>query len=129
MTRSQEHSARVAIEAEAVARYAAAVGETHARYRSGEIAPPMFAAVYAAPAVWPAVLAVAGGRGPMLHFAQRFDWGAPVHCGDVITTVAGLRESARRAGSSFFTFESRSQNQRDAEVSCGRWTIMIPGAA
>jgi len=120
-----EHSALVAVEPEAVARYAAAIGET----RLGALAPPMFVAVYAAPAVWPLMLALAREGDPLLHFAQEFEWDAPVRAGDVIRTHAWLARSERGALGSFHTLASRSHNQDGEEVSRGSWTILIAGVA
>jgi hypothetical protein len=128
-TEDLEGTARVRIEAEAVIRYAAAVGETDPHHLGGELAPAMFVAVYAAPAVWPVVLAIADGREPLLHFAQQFEWGELVCCGDVIDTSARAGGVARRATGDFFTILSLSRNQRGEEVSRGSWTIVIPGSA
>ena len=52
------------------------------------VAPPMFAVVYSAPAMGPAILDPEVGINfmPMVHGGQEFVWGPPVVAGDEITT-------------------------------------------
>ncbi len=116
------HSATFVVAASAVSSYARAVGET---YHDGAPAPRMFAAVYAAPAVWPVVLEAAGGRRPILHLAQEFQWAGEVAVGDTITTSASAQGAEQRAGSEMLIVRSRSVNQHGMEVAAGAWTIMI----
>ena len=130
-------SATYAVGREKVREYAHAVGETDPRYLDPEaaraagfadvVAPPMFAAVYCAPAISPAILDPDVGIdfARMVHGAQEFTWGEPVVAGDEITTEAALEESSERGGLKFFTFKTRSVNQRGELVSEGRWTNIV----
>ena len=122
---------------EKVREYAAAVGEADPRCIdpaaaraagfADVVAPPMFAAVYCAPAVVPAILDPEVGIdfARMVHGAQEFTWHEPVVAGDEITTEAELAETAERAGLKYFTFTSRSVNQRGELVCQGRWTNIV----
>ena len=126
-----------AVGREKVREYANAVGETDPRYLDPEaaraagfadvVAPPMFAAVYCAPAIGPAMLDPDVGMdlGRMVHGAQEFSWHEPVVAGDEITTEAGLEEAAERGGLRFFVFRTTSTNQRGELVSEGRWTTIV----
>ncbi len=126
-----------AVGREKVREYAYAVGETDPRYLDPEaareqgfadvVAPPMFAAVYCGPAVWPALtdpgLGIDFAR--LVHGAQEFTWGEPVVAGDEITTDAELDEDRERGGLRFVAFRTRSTNQRGELVSEGRWTNIV----
>jgi acyl dehydratase len=130
-------SATYAVGREKVREYAHAVGETDPRYLDPDaaraagfvdvVAPPMFAAVYCAPAIGPAILDPDVGIdfARMVHGAQEFTWHEPVVAGDEITTEAALEESSERGGLKFFTFKTRSVNQRGELVSEGRWTNIV----
>jgi acyl dehydratase len=129
--------ATYAVGREKVREYARAVGETDPLYLdpaaaraagyADVVAPPMFAAVYCAPAIGPAVLDPAAGidYARLVHGAQEFDWHAPVVAGDEITTEAELTERAERGGLQFFTFTTVSRNQRGETVCEGRWTHVV----
>ena len=131
------HTATYAVGREKVREYAYATGETDPRcldlQRAREagfrdlLAPPMFAAVYCAPAVGPAILDPEVGLdfARMVHGAQRFDWHAPVVAGDEITTEAAHEDTSERGGLKFFVFTTRSVNQRGELVSEGRWTNIV----
>jgi acyl dehydratase len=126
-----------AVGREKVREYAYATGETDPRHLDPEaaraagyadvVAPPMFAAVYCAPAIGPAILDPEIGIdfARMVHGAQRFEWGDAVVAGDEITTEAELEERAERGGLTFFVFRTRSTNQHGATVSEGRWTNIV----
>ena len=126
-----------AVGREKVREYARAVGETNPLHLDPEaaraagyadvVAPPMFAAVYCAPAIGPAILDPQVGIdfARMVHGAQRFDWRDPVVAGDEITTEAELEERSERGGLSFFVFRTTSTNQHGAIVSEGRWTNIV----
>jgi acyl dehydratase len=128
-------SATYAVGREKVREYAHAVGETDPRYLDPEqaraagfddvVAPPMFAAVYCGPAVWPAILDSGLDFSRMVHGAQEFTWHEPVVAGDEITTEAGLEGSSERGGLKFYVFTTTSKNQRDELVSEGRWTNIV----
>ena len=131
------HSATYAVGREKVREYAYAVGESDPRHLDPEaaraegyadvVAPPMFAAVYCAPAVGPAILDPAVGIdfARMVHGAQEFTWHEPVVAGDEITTEAAHEDTSERGGLTFFVFSSRSTNQRGELVCEGRWTNIV----
>src|SRR5690348_6681895 len=124
---------------EKIREYANAVGETEAVYTDPEaaraagfrnvVAPPMFAVVYSAPAVGPAVLDPELGINlmMMLHGSQEFVWGEPVCAGDTITTTTTLKDLYERGGMEFYVFESVSQNQDGQETVRGTWTNIVRG--
>jgi acyl dehydratase len=92
-------------------------------------APPMFAVVYSAGAVGPAVLDPDVGMNfaMMVHGGQEFVWGAPVCSGDTITTEASVKDIYERGGMGFYVFESVSRNQDGDEVVRGTWTNIVRG--
>jgi acyl dehydratase len=130
-------SATYAVGREKIREYAHATGETDPRHLDPDaaraagyadvVAPPMFAAVYCAPAIGPAILDPGVGIdfARMVHGAQEFEWHAPVVAGDEITTEATLEDKAERGGLSFFTFRTVSTNQRGETVCEGRWTNIV----
>jgi acyl dehydratase len=130
-------SATYAVGREKIREYAHATGETDPRHLDPDaaraagyadvVAPPMFAAVYCAPAIGPAILDPEVGIdfARMVHGAQEFEWHAPVVAGDEITTEASLEDKAERGGLSFFTFRTVSTNQRGETVCEGRWTNIV----
>ena len=92
-------------------------------------APPMFAVVYSAGAVGPAVLDPDVGMNfaMMVHGGQEFVWGTPVCSGDTITTEASVKDIYERGGMGFDVFESVSCNQDGDEVVRGTWTNIVRG--
>ena len=124
-----------AVGREKVREYAYATGETDARCTDPEaaraagfadvVAPPMFAAVYAGPAVFPAIMESGLDFSRMVHGAQEFTWHEPVVAGDEITTEASLEDQSERGGLQFYVFKSVSRNQRGELVSEGRWTNIV----
>jgi acyl dehydratase len=116
----------VHVTAEMIAGYAAAVGEEALPFSDGAPAPPMFAVVYAAPAVWRTVVAAVAGLTPLIHIAQELSWYAPVHAGDRIATRAWLEGSSVEGAHRTLHFCSISHNERRRLVSRGRWTILMP---
>jgi acyl dehydratase len=124
-----------AVGREKVREYAYAVGETDPRYLdpaaareagfADVVAPPMFAAVYGGPAVFPAILESGLDFARMVHGAQEFTWHEPVVAGDEITTEAELDEQSERGGLQFYVFKTTSKNQRGDLVSEGRWTNIV----
>ncbi len=132
---------------EKVREYASAIGagsELHREHEAARaagfravVAPPLFAAVYVAPAVAsvifdPAVgvfdpkVGLAGYR--FVQRTQEFEWGEPVCAGDTISTVASLVAAGDRDGTTFRVFESESVNQSGEVVVRGRYEGVIPGA-
>ncbi len=128
-------TATYAVGREKVREYAYAVGETDPRYLDPEVAraegfadvvaPPMFAAVYAGPAVFPAIRESGLDFSRMVHGAQEFTWHEPVVAGDEITTEASLEGTSERGGLEFYMFKSVSRNQRGELVSEGLWTNIV----
>src|SRR4051812_25135693 len=122
---------------EKIREYANAVGETervhHDRDAAKEagfrdvVAPPMFAVVYSAGAMAPAILDPELGINlmRMLHGSQEFVWGEPVVAGDVIETTATLAGLYEKDGREFYVFESVSRNQDGQEVVRGTWTNIV----
>jgi acyl dehydratase len=124
---------------EKIREYAHAVGETdpvhHDRAAAQAagfrdvVAPPMFAVVYSAGAVAPAIFDPEIGLNfaMMVHGGQDFVWGDPVCSGDTITTVNTFKDYSEKDGRKFFVFESVSTNQDGAEVCRGTWTNIVRG--
>jgi acyl dehydratase len=131
------HTATYAVGREKVREYASAVGETDPLYHDPEaaraegfadvLAPPMFAAVYCGPAIWPALVDPEVGIdfARLVHGAQEFTWHELVVAGDEITTEAELDETSERGGLKFFVFRTTSTNQRGELVCEGRWTNIV----
>ena len=124
---------------EKIREYANAVGESapvhHDREAAREagfrdvVAPPMFAVVYSAGAMGPAIFDPDVGMdfARMLHGSQEFAWDEPVCAGDAITTDVEWKDLSERDGKQFFVFESVSRNQEGAEVARGTWTNIVRG--
>ena len=128
-----------AVGREKVKEYALAVGETNplpldheAARKAGHadvVAPPMFAVVYSAPAVAPAIFdpEVGINFALMVHGGQEFRWGPLVVAGDEIETAVTVKSIEERDGKGFFVFESVSRNQRGEAVCVGTWTNIVRG--
>jgi acyl dehydratase len=127
------------VDADRIRKYADAVGEEGDVHRDAEaakaagfrdvVAPPMFAVVYSAPAMGPAILDPEVGINfpAMVHGGQEFVWGEPVCAGDVIRTVATCVEIYEKDGKGFYVFETVSTNQDGAEVVRATWTNIVRG--
>jgi acyl dehydratase len=130
-------TATYAVGREKIREYASAVGETDPLYHDTEaaraegfadlLAPPMFAAVYCGPAIWPALTDPESGIdfSRLVHGGQEFTWHELVVAGDEITTEAELEESSERGGLKFYVFRTTSKNQRGELVCEGRWTNIV----
>ena len=128
-----------AVGREKIKEYAFATGESEPLYVDPEaarsaghrdvVAPPMFAVVYSAPALGPAILDpdVGINFALMVHGAQEFRWGPLVVAGDEITTTVTVKDISERDGKGFYVFESRSVNQDGEEVCVGTWTNIVRG--
>jgi acyl dehydratase len=128
-----------AVGREKIREYAHAVGETDPLYLDPEaaraaghadvVAPPMFAVVYALPAIMPALFdpEIAINFAMLVHGAQEFAWGPLVVAGDEITTTVTLKDVSERLGNAFYVFESVSENERGDQVSVGTWTNIVRG--
>jgi acyl dehydratase len=124
---------------EKIREYANAVGESapvhHDREAAREagfrdvVAPPMFAVVYSAGAMGPAIFDPDVGMdfARMLHGSQEFVWGEPVCAGDSVTTDVEWKDLSEKDGKQFFVFESVSRNQDGQEVARGTWTNIVRG--
>jgi acyl dehydratase len=124
---------------EKIREYAQAVGEDNPVYFDREAAkaagfrdipaPPMFAVVYSAGSIGPAVLdpEVGINFAMMVHGGQEFEWGEPVCSGDVVTTTTRVRDIREAGGMGFYEFESVSTNQDGQEVVRGTWTNIVRG--
>ena len=124
---------------EKIREYAQAVGEDNAVYFDRDAAraagfrdvpaPPMFAVVYSAGAMAPAILDPEVGINVMMmvHGGQELTWGEPVCSGDTITTVAQCKEIYEKDGKGFYVFESVSTNQDGQEVVRATWTNIVRG--
>ena len=130
-----------AVGREKIREYAAAVGETNPLHfdleaaraggHSDLVAPPMFAVVYAARALMPALFDPDVGLNfaMMVHAGQEFVWGPLVVAGDEITSHASVKDISERGGMSFYVFETVSENQRGETVCTGTWTQLVRGGA
>jgi acyl dehydratase len=128
-----------AVGREKVREYAYAVGETNPVYLDLDaaraagyadlVAPPMFAVVYSAAALAPALFDPAVGIdfARMVHGGQEFVWGVPVVAGDEVETTATVESIAERGEMTFFVFRSASENQRGETVCTGSWTNIVRG--
>ena len=126
---------------EKIGEYARAVGEENPVYFDRAAAkdagfrdvaaPPMFAVVYswnsaALPALDPEVDL---NFAMLLHGGQEFVWGEPVCSGDVIGTVASVKDISEKGGMGFYVFESISRNQDGQEIVRGTWTNIVRGVS
>ena len=128
-----------AVGVEKIREYARAVGEDHEVYFDRDAAgaagfrdvpaPPMFAVVYSAGAMAPALFDPEVGIdfAAMVHGGQEFVWGETVCAGDVISTTVEVKDISERAGMGFYVFESVSTNQDGAEAVRGTWTNIVRG--
>jgi acyl dehydratase len=128
-----------AVGREKVREYANAVGETNPIHLDPEaaraagyddvVAPPMFAVVYSARVMGPAVLDPEVGINLplMVHGGQEFVWGPPVVAGDEITTTARVKDIYEKDGKAFYVFESVSKRQDGETVCTGTWTNIVRG--
>jgi acyl dehydratase len=127
------------VEADRIRKYAEAIGaddpihqDAEAAKRAGFrdlVAPPMFAVVYSAPAMGPAILDPEVGMNfaAMVHGGQEFVWSEPVCAGDSITTEVEVKDISERDGRGFYVFESVSTNQDGDEVVRATWTNIVRG--
>jgi acyl dehydratase len=122
---------------EKIREYSYAVGETNRIHFDRDaaraegfrdvVAPPMFAVVYSAGSVGPAVLDPEVGIDlmRMVHGGQEFVWGEPVCSGDTITTETTFKDVRENDGRRFYVFESVSRNQDGQDVVRGTWTNIV----
>ena len=132
-------SVTYAVGREKVREYALAVGETNplhldvgAARAAGHrdvVAPPMFAVVYCAPAMGPAIFDPEVGIdfARLVHGGQELTWGPLVVAGDEITTTPRVKEIYERTGMGFYVFVTDSVNQEGATVCTATWTNIVRG--
>jgi acyl dehydratase len=128
-----------AVEADRIRQFADAIGAENAVHHDAEaatgagfrdlVAPPMFAVVYSAPAMGPAILDPEVGMNfaAMVHGGQEFVWGEPVCAGDTISTSVEVKSITEQDGKGFYVFESTSVNQAGGEVVRAKWTNIVRG--
>ena len=128
-----------AVGREKIKEYAHAVGETNPVHLDVEaaraagyadvVAPPMFAVVYSAPAMGPAILdpEVGINFAAMVHGGQEFVWEKPVVAGDEITTNVEVKNISEKDGKGFYVMRSVSTNQDGDTVVTGTWTNIVRG--
>ena len=128
-----------AVGREKVREYARAVGETDPLYLDVEaaraagfddvVAPPMFAVVYAMPAVAQGMFDPEVGIefARLVHAGQELAWGPLVVAGDEIETTVSVKDVSERRGNGFFVFESVSVNGRGETVCTGTWSNIVRG--
>jgi acyl dehydratase len=128
-----------AVGREKIREYARAVGESHPLYLDVDaaraagyedvVAPPMFAVVYAMPAVAQGMFDPEVGIdfSRLVHAGQDFTWGPVVVAGDEISTTVSVKDVSERRGSGFFVFESVSENERGETVCTGVWSNIVRG--
>jgi acyl dehydratase len=124
---------------EKIREYAMAVGEESPVYFDRDTAreagfrdvpaPPMFAVVYSAGSVGPAVLDPEVGINftMMVHGGQEFVWSEPVCAGDTIITETVVKDIYEEDGRGYYVFESVSRNQDDQEVVRATWINIVRG--
>jgi acyl dehydratase len=131
-------AATFAVDADRIRQYAEAVHEDNPVYHDSAsakeagfrdvVAPPMFAVVYSAPAMGPAIYDTIGEALPrMVHGGQEFAWSEPVCAGDTITTESSVKEIYEKDGKGFYVFESVSRNQDGDETVRATWTNIVRG--
>lgn len=128
-----------AVGREKIREYALATYETNPLHLDSEaarragyrdvVAPPMFAVVYCAAAMGPALFdpEVGINFALMVHGGQEFKWGPLVVAGDEIETTVSVKSVTERAGNGFYVFESVSTNQEGHTVAVGTWTNIVRG--
>jgi acyl dehydratase len=128
-----------AVGREKVREYARAVGESDPLYLDVDVAraagfddvvaPPMFAVVYAMPAVAHGMFDPEVGIefARLVHAGQEFAWGPLVVAGDDIETTVSVKDVSERRGNGLYVFESVSVNGRGETVCTGVWSNIVRG--
>jgi 3-hydroxybutyryl-CoA dehydratase len=114
---------------ELVADYCHGTGDTHAWH--GEGAPPFGTPIAPSSIVTIfSVLAfgIPGTHRPSgdLHAREDYEFIAPIHVGDTITTIGVLIEKYMRKGRKWVVFDTHSTNAADRLVARCRVTLVIP---
>jgi len=129
-----------AVGREKIKEYAAATGETsplcldpaaaRAAGYADVVAPPMFAVVYQAQSVMPAIFDPEVGIdfAMMVHSAQELRWERVVVAGEELTTATTVTEAVEKSGMGFFSFEAVTTDPAGATVVTGVWKMLVRGA-
>ena len=130
-----------AVGREKIREYALAVGESEPLYLdvgaaraagfADVVAPPMFAVVYGAPAIGPALFDPEVGIdfARMVHGGQQFEWQRLVVAGEELTTVCSFASHETKGAMTFFTFVTTTTDAAGEVVCEGRWTNIVRGTA
>lgn len=96
---------------------------------AGLVAPPMFAVVFSAKGVAPAIVdpEVELNFAMMVHGGQDFTFHKPVVAGDRITTTAKVKSIEENGGKGFYVFTTESVNQDGDPVVTADWTLIVRG--
>lgn len=128
-----------AVGREKIREYANAVGETDPLYldvdaaraagHADVVAPPMFAVVFIARSVMPAIFDPEVGIdfAHLVHGSQELRWGPLVVAGDEIASTTTLADVSQRGGLGFYVFETESRNQNGETVCASVWTNIVRG--
>jgi acyl dehydratase len=129
-----------AVGREKIKEYAAAVGETNplhldvaaarAAGYADVVAPPMFAVVYQAPSVMPALFDPEVGIdfAMMVHSGQEFRWERLVVAGEELTTTTTVAAISEKGGMGFYDFEVVTRDAAGEEVVTGLWKMLVRGS-
>jgi acyl dehydratase len=118
------------VDAERVARFAAAVGGTEEAFAPGAV-PPTFAAVYCLAPTLARLFAdreVGIDLAGLIHAEQSFEWPVPVRPGDVVDASAELTSVESKRGLTFVTLDLEATNQAGETVCRGRSLLLMRGA-
>lgn len=128
-----------AVGREKIREYAAAVGEVDPLHHdpaaaraagyADVVAPPMFAVVYQAPSVMPALFDPEVGIdfARMVHAGQEFRWERVVVAGEEVTTVTTVADVAEKGGLGFYEFDVVTTGADGEPVVAGRWKMLVRG--
>jgi len=126
-----------AVGREKIKEYAAAVGEQNPIHLDHEaaraagyadvVAPPMFAVVFCARSMMPAIFDPEVGIdfAHLVHGSQEFRWGPLVVAGDEIASTTTISDISERGGMGFYAFETESRNQNGETVCTSVWTNIV----
>lgn len=96
---------------------------------AGLVAPPMFAVIFSARSMAPAMFDpdVAMNFATMVHGGQDFEFGVPAVAGDRVTTTASVKDIFQKGDKGFYVFETDSVNQNGDRVVKATWTLIVRG--
>jgi hydroxyacyl-ACP dehydratase HTD2-like protein with hotdog domain len=113
------------VERGAISTFAAAIGDDHPAYRSGEVAPPTFPTTFRLD--HPAMAAIDPAR--HLHANEEYVYTRPLRAGDLVTCQQELVDLFERSGRlgrmTFAILETVGQDANGTHLFTGRSTIII----